>query len=337
VLVGVGGLVVIAASSLMAQAVSPPASRPAGRSQVTPLSSGDLRARRTDAAEPIELYRKHCIECHDPDGRGESARETSPGAPDFTSAGWHRSRADHELARVIWGGRKSMPAMKGKLTQTNVDRLVILVRGFRDGRQRINEENAGADIERSEPQADRLTASARPPDRQPGPPREGETQPSGAAPVPVPAAFQQYCVRCHGISGDGASKRASFRSIPDFTSKAWQEQHSESRLKLSILEGKGSAMPPFSGRIDEPVATELVAFVRSFAGIVPAERKSTGPGFDDRFQKLMRELEALKRQYRMLHSAADSSADPRKDALTDRSTEPATVREERMVRAAGKR
>jgi hypothetical protein len=104
-------------------------------------------------------------------------------------------------------------------------------------------------------------------------------------------------------------------------------------MRLSILEGKGSAMPPFGDQIDATAVTELVTFVRSLAGVAPPQRESTSPGFDDRFQRLMRELEALKREYRTLSSATDR----RNDALTNGSTGQGTSREERMARAAGKR
>jgi mono/diheme cytochrome c family protein len=336
VFVGIGSLVAIAASSLLAQAVTPPAPTRPGRSDARPLAGGKGGTGPADAAKAVELYRLHCIECHDADGRGASARETSPGSPDFTDPGRQGARADQELARVIWGGRKSMPAMKGKITRADVDKLVILVHGFRGGRQRISEEHAGAESVSPVPSPDPQQANTRPPDRQPvlgtGNTRSGEVPPG-----PVPTAFQQFCARCHGISGDGTSKRSIFRSIPDFTSRDWQEKHSESRLRISILEGKGSAMPSFGGKIDEPGATELVAFVRSLAGIAPAERQSSSTGFDDRFQKLMKELESLKREYRTIEPTAASGVDLKDEALTDRSTGRATSREDRMARAAENR
>ena len=229
-----------------------------------------------------------------------------------------------------------MPAMKGKLSREDVDKLVILVRGFRGGRQLISEEQVDAESARQDSHPDPLRASAASPDQLTAP-RAANVRPGEISPAPVPTAFQQYCVRCHGTSGDGASRRSTFRSIPDFTSRAWQEQHSESRLKISILEGKGSAMPSFSGKIDEPAATELVAFVRSLAGIEPAKRLSPDFNFDDRFQSLMMELETLKREYRTIDSTAASRVDRRNEALTDRSTGRATSREDRMARATEKR
>jgi hypothetical protein len=229
-----------------------------------------------------------------------------------------------------------MPAMKEKLTRADVDKLVLVIRGFQGGRQRIDEEHDVAESARAEPHPDRLKVSARPPDHPPAP-SAGSTRPSEVPPRSIPIAFQRYCVQCHGASGDGAARRSTFRSIPDFTSRAWQEQHSESRLKTSILEGRGSAMPPFSGRIDEPSAAELVAFVRSLAGMAPPVRQSSNLAFEDRFQRLMMELEALKREYRTLSTLAASGADRQNDALTNDSTGHASAREVRVAQAPGKR
>jgi mono/diheme cytochrome c family protein len=330
--VGMGGIVAIAGSCMMAQASAPPASARPSRSDDTPLSGGKVEAGPDGATESIKLFRQHCIDCHDADGRGESAREISSGAPDFTDPRWHASRADHELARVIWTGKKSMPSMKTKLTREHIDKLVTLIRGFRGGRQRINEEYAVAESVRAEPHLEPLQASALRTDHSPAP-AAGATRLSETPPGPAHLVFQRYCVRCHGAGGDGSSQRSNFHSIPDFTSKTWQEQHGESSMKLSILEGKGSAMPPFGGRIDEQAATELVAFLKSLAGMAPARRQNSSHGFDDRFQRLMEELEALKREYRTLSSAAER----RNDVLSDGSRGQAAAREERMARAAGKR
>jgi hypothetical protein len=101
--------------------------------------------------------------------------------------------------------------------------------------------------------------------------------------------------------------RPSFRSIPDFTSKAWHAQRTEGGLKISILEGKGSAMPSFEGRLDASRASRLVAYVRSFAGLSASSGPAPLSDFDDRFQKMMLELEELKRDYRTLSSSSTSA------------------------------
>ena len=109
----------------------------------------------------MTLYRRHCIDCHDPDGRSASAREIMSHAPDFTDPQWHRAHGDFELAHVIWEGKKPMPAMKGQFAMKDVDGLVLLVRGFRGGKLEVPED-AGAQGENHDPEnAPPLPRSAR--------------------------------------------------------------------------------------------------------------------------------------------------------------------------------
>src|SRR5262245_40757947 len=66
----------------------PRASQPPDR-RVEPARAALIR--------PDQVYRAHCLECHDSDGRGESAREVMPKVPDFTDPTWQDSRNDREL------------------------------------------------------------------------------------------------------------------------------------------------------------------------------------------------------------------------------------------------
>jgi mono/diheme cytochrome c family protein len=81
----------------------------------------------------------------------------------------------------------------------------------------------------------------------------------------APALYQKYCQKCHDKEGTGAEGRNTFPSIPDFTSKHWQEKRSDAQLQVSILDGKGTSMPPFGDKLDEEKAKELREFVRDFA------------------------------------------------------------------------
>src|SRR5262245_61370692 len=56
----------------------------------------------------------------------------------------------------------------------------------------------------------------------------------------VRAHYRRFCARCHGNDHTGAAGR-----VPNFTSRSWQQRRSDSQLLVSILEGKGSGMPPF--------------------------------------------------------------------------------------------
>ena len=53
-------------------------------------------------------------------------------------------------------------------------------------------------------------------------------------------------------------------AIPDFTLRAWQEGRSDPQLLISVLDGKGTRMPPFRDKLTRDQARDLVALVRSF-------------------------------------------------------------------------
>ncbi len=119
---------------------------PIGR---VPGGRSPSRLDRTEAdqerSKPDELYRTHCMDCHDTDGRGEPSRGIMRTIPDFTRPEWHRDRSNDRLVRSIREGKGSMPAMKGKLGETEVVQLVSLIRNFDGGRQFVpdEQENAG--------------------------------------------------------------------------------------------------------------------------------------------------------------------------------------------------
>jgi uncharacterized membrane protein len=82
-----------------------------------------------------------------------------------------------------------------------------------------------------------------------------------AAPSPL---YRQRCARCHGADGGGESKRKRLPEIPDFRDPEWQASRTDAQLRISILDGKRTAMPAFRDRLGEDQARELVAEVRAF-------------------------------------------------------------------------
>jgi hypothetical protein len=84
--------------------------------------------------------------------------------------------------------------------------------------------------------------------------------------------------------------------LPDFTSESWQAEHSNPQLKISILDGKGTIMPPWRRKIGPELAQNLVDYVRGFG---PADLAATenNPGdFEKSFDALQEEMEALQGQ-----------------------------------------
>src|SRR5262249_35678447 len=117
------------------------------------------------------------------------------------------------------------------------------------------------------------------------------------------ALFHRFCMRCHGADGRGAADAPRLPGLPDFTRRAWHEPRSDSQLVASILDGKGSAMPAFHGKIGNGQARALVAYLRSFDLTRPpptAAATAASDGFEARFRALQDEFDDLGRQIRAL-------------------------------------
>jgi mono/diheme cytochrome c family protein len=266
---------------------------------VEPSLASQDRA-KSDRPRSIELYRTHCLECHEEDGRGESSRELMRGIPDFTRPEWHHARDDASLQQSIREGKGMMPPKKDKLSPTDVVRLVSLIREFRGGEQVIPDEPEG----REEPSKGTQPQTS----AEPAEPGAGANRPASRSTseskVPAPSEairglFQRSCAKCHGADGHGNDLRGQFPQIPDFASSNWQKGRIDAQLTASILEGKGTAMPAFGGKLGEAQVRELITYLRSFA---PAESRSISgtSDFYRRYLELRKEMDDLERQYRAL-------------------------------------
>ena len=92
-----------------------------------------------------------------------------------------------------------------------------------------------------------------------------------------PELFQRYCVKCHGADGTGGPARDRLPGLPDFTKAAWQARRSDAQLLVSILDGKGTDMPPWRGKVSDRQARDLVTHVRSFAPATDEPGPETPP------------------------------------------------------------
>jgi mono/diheme cytochrome c family protein len=122
----------------------------------------------------------------------------------------------------------------------------------------------------------------------------------------VPAAtvsfFMLNCMTCHGPDGRGMSAaRAAMPPLPDFTGKEWQLAHSNPQLEVSILEGKGTFMPPWRGKMSPDLAQSLVAYVRGFGppGLL-ASGSAPASEFSKSFDKLRSKWDALEAETKAL-------------------------------------
>lgn len=82
--------------------------------------------------------------------------------------------------------------------------------------------------------------------------------------------YEKECQKCHKASGRGSLIGRLFLKVPDFTSTKWQDNASDSRLIISIANGKGK-MPAYKGKLkDEEIVDLVKTCVRSF--YPPAEQ-----------------------------------------------------------------
>ncbi len=89
-----------------------------------------LAAAPQDAAQPSgkSLYRKRCVMCHGPEGKGFPAMKSQ----DFTDPKWQASVKDKELFEVIKNGKKDthMPAFGDKLKDDEIKLVVAHIRSL---------------------------------------------------------------------------------------------------------------------------------------------------------------------------------------------------------------
>ena len=87
--------------------------------------------------------------------------------------------------------------------------------------------------------------------------------------------YGKFCLSCHGADGKANEMKKVMPTIPDFTSREWQQGVSNPQLTVSILEGKGTLMPGLRDRLSDQQTQALVVYVREFARPpVKAEQES---------------------------------------------------------------
>jgi mono/diheme cytochrome c family protein len=102
------------------------------------------------------------------------------------------------------------------------------------------------------------------------PSRDAPVEPEqGGVERAADALYAVSCASCHGRDGRGQGEaRPPGAQLPDFTSKAFQQQRTDSELKQVIRDGRGM-MPAFGKQMNEQGQAALVARIRRFA--VPVE------------------------------------------------------------------
>jgi mono/diheme cytochrome c family protein len=225
----------------------------------------------THEKDAMKLYNTHCKACHGKDGRGLDLRAALPSIPDFTSAPWQADRTDADINRkIVEGHEPDMPAFKEKLAKDDQEVLTAFVRSFAAKAKK----------------ADSVRAAA------------------FATDGNLAKLYRESgCVKCHGKDGKGTDAKPAMPSIPDFANASWQKARSDAQLSASILDGKGTLMPPFRERLKAEHVKGLVAYLRQLGpGSTPVEEQTRSVDLDEKFRALEEEFEALKKQHEELRS-----------------------------------
>jgi hypothetical protein len=82
-------------------------------------------------------------------------------------------------------------------------------------------------------------------------------------------------------------------AIPDFTSASWHASHSDARIQTSVLNGRGTLMPSFRGRMSDNELKDLVGYLRRF-GVRGADPRPDD--FAKEFQELQSQFRELQKQ-----------------------------------------
>lgn len=246
-----------------------------------------------------QVYRAYCLACHDADGRAQTARKAMPDLPDFTDLKWQDTHRDAELQQAILNGKgKFMLPMKDRLSPADVERMVAYVRAFRGGKQVVQVEPQQPLVPPKPAEPTVVPPAKAAPAGQPPPiPAREET---AARTRVATGLYRQYCLICHGGDGRGAEMKASMPAIPDFTSHTWQEEVTNAELAVGILDGKGTLMPAFRGRVSDEQAQDLAAYVRAFGPVRPTPPRAPANDFEQRYRELQEQWNELQRRLQEL-------------------------------------
>jgi mono/diheme cytochrome c family protein len=273
------------------------------------------------------LYRNYCLSCHDADGRGLTFRKAMPEIPDFTDRDWNKSRRDTDFLRAILEGKgetanefnagtvgllgsplghgpwlasslllpgrpkgRFMVPMKDRLSPADAERLVKYVRSFQEGKPPDSVEPPTPVV----PPPPTKPVVVVPDDKKPPTAEVPDTANRIRA---ATGLYRQYCLICHGTDGKGRELKASMPTIPDFTTQNWQNGVSDVQLGVSILEGKGTLMPAFRGRVTDEETRDLTAYVRAFGPATPPPPPGKEPtDYEKNFRDLQEQWNELQRQ-----------------------------------------
>lgn len=108
--------------------------------------------------------------------------------------------------------------------------------------------------------------------------------------------YKITCIACHGPDGRGTAIRPAMPTIPDFTAREWQTGRANAQLTATILDGKGTLMPAWRGRVSDDIVPDLIAYVRSFGPADLAANDMPASEFTNRYRELRQRWAVLQQQ-----------------------------------------
>ena len=85
----------------------------------------------TNQRSAATLYSKHCASCHGKDGRAKTFKAKFNHARNLTEPGWQDAVSDERIFNSIANGRGKMPKFAKKMSEAEIDSLVLLVRSMK--------------------------------------------------------------------------------------------------------------------------------------------------------------------------------------------------------------
>lgn len=94
-------------------------------------ASSEVALQNESPRSATSLFAKSCASCHGKDGRSKTFKAKFNHARDLTDPQWQASVSDERMANSITNGRGKMPRFGKKMSEAEIDSLVLYVRGLK--------------------------------------------------------------------------------------------------------------------------------------------------------------------------------------------------------------
>ncbi len=209
-----------------------------------------------------QVFSVQCAGCHGPAGEGALG-------PGLHPSSLLSESASADILTLLRAGRPSrgMPAFSGRLSQGELDDLVVLLKALQAGGSSVLQDSLARLRQTTTTVAPPATTSTTGPTSTTSTtvPSSGSTTTTTPGPDPALIALGQKvygnnCVGCHGVDGSGGigSKLKPNTFISGGTEAAVREVIEKGRA--------GTAMPNWGGRLSADEITAVVVLLRSWQG-----------------------------------------------------------------------